>query len=99
MGSAKTLVARSGSECEILYASRCFPLRLQTQTFLDAVGTSHLCQEPTWLFVLYSMRLSPKKCQTHGNLFAFPASNPSVVQRRRIERNAMRAHANDTATA
>src|SRR5260370_15125808 len=34
---------RSGSECEILYASRCFPLRLQTQTFLDAVGTSHLC--------------------------------------------------------
>src|SRR6267154_4938127 len=35
----------SGSECEILYASRCFPLRLQTQTFLDAGGTSHLCQE------------------------------------------------------
>src|SRR6266516_524085 len=34
-------------EYEILYASRCFPLRLQTQTFLDAVGTSHLCQQRT----------------------------------------------------
>jgi RNA polymerase sigma factor (sigma-70 family) len=39
------------------------------------------------LFVLYFMRLSPKKCQTHGNLFAFPASNPSVVQRYRLQRN------------
>jgi len=37
-----------GSECEILYASRCFPLRLQTQTFLDAVGTSHLCQQQSF---------------------------------------------------
>jgi len=36
-----------GSEYEILYASRCFPLRLQTQTFLDAVGTSHLCHNLT----------------------------------------------------
>ncbi len=32
-------------KCEILCASRCFPLLLQTQTLLDAVGTSHLCQE------------------------------------------------------
>src|SRR5258708_9767971 len=40
----------SGSECEILYASRCFPLRLQTQTFLDAVGTSHLCQQRSYRY-------------------------------------------------
>jgi hypothetical protein len=33
-----------GSICEILRASRCFPVRLQTQTLLDAIGTSHLCQ-------------------------------------------------------
>src|SRR6266481_401773 len=29
---------RTGSKCEILCASRCFPLRLQTQTLLDAIG-------------------------------------------------------------
>jgi hypothetical protein len=34
---------------------------------------------------LHSMRLSPKK--THGNLFAFSASNPSVVQCYRTERS------------
>jgi hypothetical protein len=28
-----------GSICEILRASRCFPVRLQTQTLLDAIGT------------------------------------------------------------
>src|ERR1700730_680189 len=36
---------RCGSKCEILIASKCFPLCLQTQTYVDAVGTSHLCQE------------------------------------------------------
>src|ERR1017187_9258204 len=30
-----------GSKCEILALSRCFPLCLQIQTLLDAVGTSH----------------------------------------------------------
>ena len=35
---------RVGSKWEILCASRYFPLVLQTQTLLDAVGTSHLCR-------------------------------------------------------
>jgi hypothetical protein len=38
---------QASSECEILALSRCFPLRLQTQTLFDAMGTSHLCQEAT----------------------------------------------------
>src|SRR5258708_9543754 len=35
---------REGSNSEILALSRCFPLCLQTQTLLDALGTSHLYQ-------------------------------------------------------
>jgi hypothetical protein len=31
---------RLGSKCEILRASRCFPVRLQTRTLLGAIGTS-----------------------------------------------------------
>jgi hypothetical protein len=37
-----------GSKCEILCASRCFPVRFQTQTLLDAIGTSHLCHKRTF---------------------------------------------------
>src|SRR5882724_5341554 len=40
-------------ECEILCASRYFPLLFQTQTLLDAVGISHLCQSTK------SLRSSP----------------------------------------
>jgi hypothetical protein len=36
-----------GSKCEMFCASRCFPLRLQTQTLLDAVSTSRLGQMAT----------------------------------------------------
>src|SRR6266851_7251275 len=70
----------SGSECEILYASRCFPLRLQTQTFLDAVGTSHLCQKPT-LAIWICMRAASSGNQVERTLsffFARPATKFSV---------------------
>jgi hypothetical protein len=36
----------SGSKCEIIALSRCFPLCCQTQTLLYAVGTSRLYHEP-----------------------------------------------------
>jgi hypothetical protein len=41
----------SGSNCEELAASICLPLCPRTQTLLNAVGTSHLCQERFWLAV------------------------------------------------
>jgi hypothetical protein len=34
-----------GSKCEILRASRCFPVRQRTRKFFGAIGTSHLCHE------------------------------------------------------
>src|SRR5216683_6355966 len=34
---------RLGSKCEILSPSKCFPVCPRTRTWLDAVGTSHLC--------------------------------------------------------
>jgi len=42
---------RCGSKSEILIPNRYLPLCPRTRTLLDAVGTSHLCQFPT--FSLY----------------------------------------------
>ena len=38
----------SGSKCEILIASRCFPICSQNRTLLRPFGTSHLGQEETY---------------------------------------------------
>jgi hypothetical protein len=75
------------SKYEILALSRCFPLCLQTQTLLDAVGTSHLCQQETWPAVSGQSgvsRLVPVAWKIFPHLSALPnlaRSNSRQVQR------------------
>jgi hypothetical protein len=45
-------MSQLGAKCEILYASRYFPLRLHTRTLLETIGTSHSCHLPTFANLL-----------------------------------------------
>ena len=73
---------KPSTKCEMLCASRCFPLRLQTQTLLDAIGTSHLYQERKRAVLIRS----PRPLGPHPGIVPLPVNFKSDPGRKFFRR-------------